>query len=471
VADLDINPLKLRLSEIRGLRGAFSFYRNRIERFDKDLKAFLQVLQSSGEETGHSFPYALKDNILALGTRTTCSSRILENYESSYDATVTCKLKESGGHLLGKTNLDEFAMGSSTENSAFFTSRNPWDLTRIPGGSSGGSAAAVAAGLTPFALGSDTGGSVRQPAAMCGIVGFKPTYGLVSRYGLVAFASSLDQIGPMTRCAQDAADVMNIISGHDVKDSTTMKSSFSFNIDLKSDVKGLRMAVPEEMLDYPGLEDGVKVSFMDAVEELKRAGAVVEKISIPSVKYAVATYYLIAPAEASSNLSRFDGIRFGPRHEAADYDGLVSRNRDLGFGREVKRRILLGTFTLSATYYDAYYRKALRTRRLMANELKAVLTEFDFILNPSSPVVAPVIGEISDPLSYYLMDIYTIPANVAGLPSISVPIAPVDGLPAGMLLTGGRFSDVKLLEAASFIEGFSPAYEGGLTRISERWVE
>jgi aspartyl-tRNA(Asn)/glutamyl-tRNA(Gln) amidotransferase subunit A len=275
----------------------------------------------------------------------------------------------------------------------------------------------------------------------------------------------------MTRCAQDAADVMNIISGHDVKDSTTMKSPLSFNIDLKGEIKGLKMAVPEEMLDYPGLEDGVKASFMDAVEELKRAGAVVEKISIPSVKYAVATYYLIAPAEASSNLSRFDGIRFGPRHEATGYDELVSRNRDLGFGREVKRRILLGTFTLSATYYDAYYRKALRTRRLMANELKAVLTEFDFILNPSSPVVPPVIGEISDPLSYYLMDIYTIPANVAGLPSISVPIAPVGGLPAGMLLTGGRFSDVKLLEAASFIEGFSPAYEDGLTRIAERWVE
>lgn len=464
------NPLNLRLSEIMSLRGSFEFYRERIDRYNDKLNAFLQVSNPSDSQK-EGFPYALKDNILALGTRTTCASRILENYESPYDATVTSKLNNKGGIILGKTNMDEFAMGSSTENSAFGPSRNPWDLDRIPGGSSGGSAAAVAAGLAPFALGSDTGGSVRQPASMCGIVGFKPTYGLVSRYGLVAFASSLDQIGPLTRCAQDAAEVMAMIAGHDPKDSNTLRRNLDFNVSIESDIKGLKFAAPSEMLNYPGLDSGVKERFLSMMEAMRSAGAKVEEISIPSVEYAVATYYLIAPAEASSNLARYDGIRFGSRSPAEDYETLINKNRDSGFGEEVKRRILLGTFTLSATYYDAYYRKALKTRRIMAGELNRVLNEYDYIVNPSSPVIAPRLGEITDPLAYYLMDIYTIPANVAGLPSISVPTGLVDGLPVGLLLTGKRFSDVSLLNAAGGIEDLSPSYENGLAKIPERWAK
>ncbi len=463
------NPLNLRLSEIISLGDTYKFYKERIDKYNNELNAFLQVRTLSEERQG--FPYAIKDNILAVGTRTTCASRILENYDSPYDATVTQKLNSKGGQLLGKTNMDEFAMGSSTENSAFGPSRNPWDLNRIPGGSSGGSAAAVAAGLTPFALGSDTGGSVRQPASMCGIVGFKPTYGLVSRYGLVAFASSLDQIGPMTRCSQDAADVMSMISGHDSCDSNTIRHSLSFDVSLRGYLKGLKFAIPSEMLSYPGLDEEVKERFLSITRDIERSGADVEVISIPSVEYAVATYYLIAPAEASSNLSRYDGIRFGPRQQSEDYEGLTSKSRDRGFGKEVKRRILLGTFTLSATYYDAYYRKALKTRRVMAGELSKVLDEYDFILNPSSPLVAPRIGEITDPLAYYLMDIYTIPANVAGLPSISVPAGFVNGMPVGVLMTGKRFSDVSILDAAKGIEDLSPSFSNGLAIIPERWRE
>ncbi len=464
------NPLNLRLSEIISLEDTFEFYRERVMKYNDELKAFLQV-SSTSDDKRQGFPFALKDNILAVGTRTTCGSRILENYESPYDATVTRRLVVKGGKLLGKTNLDEFAMGSSTENSAFGPSRNPWDLERIPGGSSGGSAAAVAAGLAPFALGSDTGGSVRQPASMCGIVGFKPTYGLVSRYGLVAFASSLDQIGPMTRCSQDAADVMSMISGHDSNDSNTVRKELSFDVSLKGYLKGLKLAVPSEMLNYPGLDSGVKERFLSIVEDIRRSGAEVEEISIPSVEYAVATYYLIAPAEASSNLARYEGVRFGPRVPSEDYESLTNKNRDIGFGKEVKRRILLGTFTLSATYYDAYYRKALKTRSVMAGELNRVLDEYDFILNPSSPVIAPKIGEITDPLTYYLMDIYTIPANVAGLPSISLPAGLVDGMPVGVLLTGRRFSDVSLLDAAKGVEDLSPSYRSGLAVLPERWTE
>ncbi|MGC9321961.1 MAG: amidase family protein, partial [Kosmotogaceae bacterium] len=319
------NPLNLRLSEIISLEDTFEFYRERVMKYNDELKAFLQV-SSMLDDKRQGFPFALKDNILAVGTRTTCGSRILENYESPYDATVTRRLVVKGGKLLGKTNLDEFAMGSSTENSAFGPSRNPWDLERIPGGSSGGSAAAVAAGLAPFALGSDTGGSVRQPASMCGIVGFKPTYGLVSRYGLVAFASSLDQIGPMTRCSQDAADVMSMISGHDSNDSNTLRKELSFDVPLKGYLKGLKLAVPSEMLNYPGLDSGVKERFLSIVEDIRRSGAEVEEISIPSVEYAVATYYLIAPAEASSNLARYEGIRFGPRVPSEDYESLTNKN-------------------------------------------------------------------------------------------------------------------------------------------------
>ncbi|KUK66074.1 MAG: Glutamyl-tRNA(Gln) amidotransferase subunit A [Mesotoga infera] len=410
------NPLNLRLSEIISLEDTFEFYRERVMKYNDELKAFLQV-SSMSDDKRQGFPFALKDNILAVGTRTTCGSRILENYESPYDATVTRRLVVKGGKLLGKTNLDEFAMGSSTENSAFGPS------------------------------------------------------GLVSRYGLVAFASSLDQIGPMTRCSQDAADVMSMISGHDSNDSNTVRKELSFDVSLKGYLKGLKLAVPSEMLNYPGLDSGVKERFLSIVEDIRRSGAEVEEISIPSVEYAVATYYLIAPAEASSNLARYEGVRFGPRVPSEDYESLTNKNRDVGFGKEVKRRILLGTFTLSATYYDAYYRKALKTRSVMAGELNRVLDEYDFILNPSSPVIAPKIGEITDPLTYYLMDIYTIPANVAGLPSISLPAGLVDGMPVGVLLTGRRFSDVSLLDAAKGVEDLSPSYRSGLAVLPERWTE
>ncbi len=466
------NPLRVRLSKIKSMKNALSFYRKRIEKYNHLLNAFLHFPEGTGsDDYEDGFPFALKDNILALGTKTTCASKILKEYRSPYDATVSERLRSCGGIILGKTNLDEFAMGSSTENSAFGPSKNPWDLARIPGGSSGGSAAAVAAGLSPFALGSDTGGSVRQPAAMCGIVGFKPTYGLVSRYGLVAFASSLDQIGPMTRCSQDATDVMAMIAGQDPMDSTSVENPIYFDRVLEGNLKGLKVAVPLEMLNYPGLEDGVKSSFLSMVEKLRESGVTVDDISVPSVRYAVATYYLIAPAEASSNLSRYDGVKYGSRQSKGNYDEMVNSNRDTGFGDEVKRRILLGTFTLSAAYYDAYYRKALKTRRLMARELNSVLKDYDYILNPASPILAPKIGEISDPLSYYLMDIYTIPANIAGLPSVSVPIDPVAGLPVGILLTGRRFSDFDLLDKASGIERLSSAFENGLSKIPERWLE
>ena len=452
-------------------REIYEYFLSRIKKHNPELNAFLEITE--GQETGQGrlsgVPCALKDNILARGTRTTCSSKILENYRSPYDSTVAEKLKAAGAIVVGKTNLDEFAMGSSTENSAFGVSRNPWDTERIPGGSSGGSASAVASGLVPFALGSDTGGSVRQPAALCGIVGYKPTYGLVSRYGLVAFSSSLDQIGPLTRCVDDAWEVMNVISGHDEKDATTMETPIDFSRELGGPLKGMKMAIPEEMLKYEGLEDGVSESFMAMVERLRENGVTVETVSIPSLKYVVATYYLIAPGEASSNLSRFDGIRYGWRTGESNYESLVNSDRDEGFGKEVKRRILLGTFTLSSAYYDAYYSKAMKARKLISNDLDRVLTDYDFIINPSSPITAPRIGEISDPLTYYLMDIFTIPTNLAGLPGISVPIAPCKGLPVGIQLMGKRFMDTDLLSAAKGIEELSSAYSNGLTKIPERW--
>ncbi|OAA30113.1 glutamyl-tRNA amidotransferase [Kosmotoga arenicorallina S304] len=465
------------LSELQddAKRKAIAYFHERITAFNPELNAFLEVLPLSANYSSGSLsgiPYALKDNILARGTRTTCASDILKDYISPYDATVTARLKAEGAVLMGKTNLDEFAMGSSTENSAFGPSKNPWDLNRIPGGSSGGSAAAVAAGLVPFALGSDTGGSVRQPAAFCGVVGYKPSYGLVSRYGLVAFASSLDQIGPLTRCVDDAYAVFKTIARKDINDATTINNGVNLKAnDLpKIDLKGIRIAVPSDALDFEGLDERVKSRFLEFVERLTEKGAKVSFIELGILKYVVATYYLIAPGEASSNLSRYDGVRYGERVESENYEEMIKKNRDIGFGDEVKRRILLGTFTLSSAYYDAYYRRALKIRRIISDRINKVLQEHDFILNPTTPTLPGKIGEISDPLTYYLMDIYTIPANLAGMPAISVPIDPVDGLPVGVQFMGKRLSDLQLLSVAKEAEKLSGAYENGLAKLPERWL-
>ncbi|MDI3524019.1 MULTISPECIES: Asp-tRNA(Asn)/Glu-tRNA(Gln) amidotransferase subunit GatA [unclassified Kosmotoga] len=469
--------LRMKIKELVNLKdkeSIFRFFNDRINTYNDELNAFTEIIpdpdRTSGEGPLNGIPYALKDNILARGTKTTCGSKILSNYKSVYDATVTKRLRDSGAILMGKTNMDEFAMGSSTEFSAFGPSKNPWDANRVPGGSSGGSAAAVAAGLVPFALGSDTGGSIRQPAAFCGVVGYKPSYGLVSRYGLVAFASSLDQIGPITRCVDDAVEVAKVIIGFDPDDSTTIEHPLNFENEEPKDLTGLKFALPGEMIEYPGLQESVKEVFMKMVESIEKAGGIVEKVSIPSLKYVVATYYLIAPGEASSNLSRYDGIRYGQRKDADRYEEVVNQSRDFGFGDEVKRRILLGTFTLSAAYYDAYYRKALRVRKLISKEINEILSKYDFVINPTSPIVAPKIGEISDPLTYYLMDIYTIPANLAGLPAISLPAGAYEGLPVGFQMMARRFEDVRMLNTARILEKLSPSYdENGLARIAERW--
>ena len=472
--------LDLKIAELSKLstdekREVLSFFHERIVAFNSELNAFLEILPipdslSSGSLSG--VPYALKDNILARGTRTTCASNILKSYLSPYDATVTARLKNTGAVLLGKTNLDEFAMGSSTEKSAFGPTKNPWDLSRIPGGSSGGSAAAVAAGLVPFALGSDTGGSVRQPAAFCGVVGYKPSYGLVPRYGLVAFASSLDQIGPLTRCVDDAFTVFKTIAGRDINDATTVNGK----IDLRAkelpeaDLKGLKIAIPSDALDFEGLDERVKSRFLEFIERLAEKGAEVSFVELGILKYVVATYYLIAPGEASSNLSRYDGVRYGERVESENYEEMIKKNRDTGFGDEVKRRILLGTFTLSSAYYDAYYRRALKIRKMISNRINEVLHEHDFILNPTTPTLPGKFGEIGDPLSYYLMDIYTIPANLAGTPAISIPVDPVDELPVGIQLMGRRYADLELLSTAKQMEKLSGAYNNGLAKIPERWL-
>lgn len=434
-----------------------------IERLDPKIKAFISVngnvsFRREGEFWG--VPISIKDNILTLGMRTTCASKILENYESVFDATVVKKLKEKGFAIVGKVNLDEFAMGSSTERSAFFVTRNPWDLERVPGGSSGGSAASVAAGMVVASLGSDTGGSVRQPAAFCGVVGFKPTYGLVSRYGLVAFASSLDQIGPITKTVRDAAILMSVIAGRDPNDATTVERKVDFLSGIEDGVSGMRFAVPEEIYEHE-LEKGVAEAFEESLRLLERLGARVERVRLPHLKYSVATYYIIAPAEASSNLARYDGVKYGLRLKGTGLRETYMKTRNVGFGEEVTRRIMIGTFTLSAAYYEAYFNKAQRVRKKIASELNDVLSEYDAILTPTSPVTAFKVGEIKDPLTYYLMDIFTIPANLAGLPAISVPFGFSNGLPVGVQIMGRRFEDGKVLRIARAIEKHSPYNEDG----------
>ena len=439
-----------------------------IKKLDDKVKAFISLVENPSWETGKfwGIPIAIKDNILVFGTKTTCASKILGNYDSPYDATAVKKLKKAGFVIVGKTNLDEFAMGSSTERSAFFVTRNPWDLERVPGGSSGGSAAAVSAGMVIASLGSDTGGSIRQPAAFCGVVGFKPTYGLVSRYGLVAFASSLDQIGPITKTVRDAAIIMEIIYGKDPNDSTTVDRKMNFLEGIEDGIEGMKFAVPHEVYSQ-GLDDGVAESFEEFIKLLEKLGASVERVSMPHLKYSVATYYIIAPAEASSNLARYDGVKYGLRIEKEGLKETYMRTRNEGFGEEVRRRIMLGTFTLSAAYYEAYFDKAQRVRKKISDEMNEILENFDAILTPTSPVPAYKIGEIKDPLTYYLMDIFTIPANLGGFPALSIPFGFSKGLPVGIQIMGKRFDDSKVLRIGRTVEKSSPYNENGRFPMAE----
>ena len=395
-------------------------------------------------------PVQLKDNMCTRGTRTTCSSRMLQSYVPPYDATVVARLRQEGAVIVGKGNLDEFAMGSSTENSAFFPTRNPWDLDRVPGGSSGGPAAAVAAGECVFSLGSDTGGSIRQPAALCGVVGLKPTYGLVSRYGLVAFASSLDQIGPLTRDVTDSALVLNAIAGHDNRDSTSIDyEAPDYTRSLEAGVEGMRIGVPKEYF-VEGLQPGVEEAVRTAIGVLESLGARVEETSLPHTGHALAVYYIIAPSEASANLARYDGVKYGySAPEAAGMWDALDRTRQDGFGPEVKRRIMLGTYALSAGYYDAYYLKAQRVRTLIAQEFRDAFQEFDALVTPTSPSVAFKLGEkTADPVQMYLNDILTMPANIAGIPAISLPAGLADGLPVGLQLLAAPLREETLFRAA-----------------------
>lgn len=415
------------------------------EKADADRKAGKTVPQILG------IPLAIKDNMCVEGVTTTCASKILENFVPPYDATVIARLRASGYVLTGKTNLDEFAMGSSTENSGYFVTRNPWDLERIPGGSSGGSAAAVAAGECIAALGSDTGGSIRQPAACCGVVGLKPTYGRVSRYGLVAFASSLDQIGPITRDVQDSALLLNIIAGHDQKDSTSADIAVpDFTKSLIRDLKGVNVGIPREYF-IEGMDPEVEKAVRDAVRTLEGLGAKVVEVSLPHTDYAVATYYILATSEASSNLARYDGVKYGFRAVASkDLLDQYRKTRSLGFGAEVKRRIMLGTYALSAGYYDAYYKKGQQVRTLIKRDFDEAFKRVDVIVTPTAPTAAFKIGEkTTDPLQMYLSDIFTISVNLAGIPGISVPCGfTKSGLPVGLQILGRHFDEESVLRAA-----------------------
>ena len=445
-------------------------YISRIDKKEKDVQAFVTVLKEEAlkksEEVQAQFdnrennalagiPIGIKDNINTKGIRTTCSSKMLENFISPYNATVMEKINEENMITLGKLNMDEFAMGASTEYSYFKKTKNPWNLSRVPGGSSGGSAAAVAANMVPFALGSDTGGSIRQLAAFCGVVGLKPTYGLVSRYGLVAFASSLDQIGPITKDVKDCAILLNVIAGHDEKDTTSANiEKKDYTKALKNDVKGLKIGVPKEFLGE-GINEEVKSRILEAIEEYKKLGAIVEECSLDIAKYALASYYIIACAEASSNLGRFDGIRYGYRSKNFNnIKELYKNSRSEGFGEEVKRRIILGTYVLSSGYYDAYYKKAQQVRTLVKQEFEKCFNKYDVILTPTSPTVAFEFGSKSNnPLEMYMADICTVSINIAGIPAISIPCG-VDsnGMPVGLQLIGNNFAEETILNAAYTFE-------------------
>ena len=416
-----------------------------------------QMAAAADEATGSDkaaplsgIPVAIKDNMCTKGILTTCSSRILGNFVPPYESTVTSKLINQHYVLPGKTNLDEFAMGSSTENSAFQTTRNPWDTERIPGGSSGGSAAAVAAGECIAALGSDTGGSIRQPAALCGVVGLKPTYGRVSRYGLVAFASSLDQIGPITKNVRDAAMLLNVISGNDPKDSTSAPVAVpDFTAVLGQDIRGMKIGIPKEYF-IEGMDTEVDASVREAIRKLESLGATAHEVSLPHSGYAVATYYVLATSEASSNLARYDGVKYGFRVEGRDLLDMYVQTRSQGFGPEVKRRIMLGTYALSSGYYDAYYKKAQQVRTLIKNDFEAAFKEVDLIVTPTTPTPAFKLGEkTDDPLQMYLADIFTISVNLAGVPGISIPCGfTSENLPVGLQIIGRHFDEETVLKAS-----------------------
>lgn len=459
---------KLQRREISALDIHDSVYK-RIDAVEDRIRAYVTVTREKALEmadqsnkelaagkgkTLSGIPIAIKDNMCTKGTLTTCASKILSNFIPPYESTVTLKLLDSGYVLTGKTNMDEFAMGSSTENSGFHTTRNPWDIDRIPGGSSGGSAAAVAADECIAALGSDTGGSIRQPASFCGVVGLKPTYGRVSRYGLVAFASSLDQIGPITKNITDASILMNIISGRDTMDSTSAPVDVpDFTSVLGKDIKGLKIGIPKEYF-IEGIDPEVEKSVRDAIRHLESLGAIPVEISLPHTGHAVAAYYVLATSEASSNLARYDGVKYGFRAEGKDLLDMYMKSRAQGFGPEVKRRIMLGTYTLSSGYYDAYYKKAQQVRTLIKNDFDSAFKSVDLIVTPTSPTAAFKAGEkTDDPLQMYLADIFTISVNLAGVPAISIPCGFTSGnLPIGLQLIGKHFDEESLLQASYAFE-------------------
>ena len=472
ITELTVHDLQQKLkSKELTIAEILESYCNRINEKEPEVEAFVttyleeakaeaQKIQEkidNGEDLGEyaGIPIGIKDNLCMKGTKTTCSSKMLENFVSPYDATVIEKLKDENIISLGKLNMDEFAMGSSTESSYFKKTKNPWNLNKVPGGSSGGSAAAVAANMVPWALGSDTGGSIRQPASLCGVVGLKPTYGLVSRFGLIAFASSWDQIGPITKDVRDSAMLLSLIAGHDEKDTTSEEiEKKDYTKALKNDVKGLKIGVPKEFFGE-GINEEVKKELTKAIETYKELGAEVEEFSLDVAKYALATYYIIACAEASSNLGRFDGIRYGYRTpEYSNLKEIYKKSRSEGFGEEVKRRIILGTYVLSSGYYDAYYKKAQKVRTLVSNEFSKAFEKYDVILTPTSPVTAFNIGEKSNnPLEMYLADICTVSINIAGVPAISIPCGvDSEGMPVGMQLIGNKFEEEKILNAAYTFE-------------------
>src|SRR5579863_129318 len=442
---------------------------DRIRAVDEKVKAFTLVTDDLAMRQAHEadrhfangdtvsaltgIPLAIKDVICTKGVTTTCGSNMLRDFKPPYDATVMERLNAAGAVMLGKTNMDEFAMGSSTEHSAFFPTHNPWDLERAPGGSSGGSAAAVAAGMAMGAYGSDTGGSIRQPAALCNVVGLKPTYGRVSRYGLVAFASSLDQIGPFARSASDAALLLQAIAGPDASDSTCSPESVpDYSAKLNESIEGMRIGIPEEYW-VEGTQPGVVQAVREDIERLRELGAIVEPVSLPHSKYGVAAYYIIAPAEASANLARYDGVKYGYSYrDTDDMWEALEKTRQYGFGQEVKRRIMLGTYALSSGYYDAYYKQAEKVRSLITQDFDRAFERFDVLASPAAPSVAFKLGEISDPYQMYLQDVFTIPANLAGICGVSIPGGFSDGLPVGFQLLGNFFAEDVILRVANAFE-------------------
>jgi aspartyl-tRNA(Asn)/glutamyl-tRNA(Gln) amidotransferase subunit A len=480
-------PASLLAAQVRaGERSATEVVQRHLDalgRVDPELHAFVTVLEdqalaaaaavdaavTAGRDPGPlaGVPVAVKDNMCTRGVRTTCSSRILEHWHPPYDATVVERLAAAGAVVIGKTNLDEFAMGSSTENSAFGPTRNPHDPSRVPGGSSGGSAAAVAAGLAPLGLGSDTGGSIRQPAALCGVVGMKPTYGTVSRYGLVAFASSLDQIGPFARTVSDAALLFDVIGGHDPMDSTSLDRPAPRTASVAGDgVDGCRVGVVREL--YEDAEPAVRAAVSAAAESLARAGAVIEECSIPEVRHALPAYYLLAPAEASSNLARYDGVRYGLRVDAPDVESMNAATRAAGFGAEVKRRVMLGTYALSAGYYDAYYGQAQKVRTLIIDAFKRAYEQVDALLGATTPTTAFAIGDrVQDPWAMYLSDVFSVPSNLSGDPAISVPFGSDDaGLPIGVQVLAPALGEPMVVRVGAVLEAAAPTL--GQPRLADR---